>query len=113
MIHADDVPSFQREVLEAQVPVLVDFWAAWCGPCRMVVPELDALAEKYGAGLKVVKVDVDANLPVAAHFGIQSIPTLALFHGGEMVARSIGARPRHAIELELGLAERVGVAAQA
>jgi thioredoxin 1 len=100
---ADDQASFQREVLDSPVPVVVDFWAAWCGPCRAVAPEVEALAEKYGEAIKVVKVDVDANQGVAVRYGIRGIPTIGLFEGGRLTKEAIGARPRHAIELELGL----------
>lgn len=101
--HADDPQAFNAEVLQAAVPVVVDFWAAWCGPCRMVAPELEALAAAHGDALKVVKVDVDANEEVAARYGIQGIPTIGLFRGGQLVARSVGAKPRRAIEADLGL----------
>ena len=101
---ADDMASFQREVLDSTVPVVVDFWAAWCGPCRMVGPELEALADEYGPTVKIVKVDVDANSEVAARYGIRGIPTIALFEAGELTREVVGARPRQAIEQELGLA---------
>lgn len=103
VIKADDQASFKREVLESTVPVVVDFWAAWCGPCRMVAPEVEALAEEYGSAIKVVKVDVDANTSVAQRYGIQGIPTIGLFEDGKLTAQAVGARPRHAIEAELGL----------
>ena len=103
VVKADDQASFQREVLDSTVPVVVDFWAAWCGPCRMVGPEVEALAEQYGTAIKVVKVDVDANQTVAGRYGIRGIPTIGLFEGGELTQQVVGARPRHAIEAELGL----------
>ena len=104
VIKADDQASFQREVLDSTVPVVVDFWAAWCGPCRAVGPEVEALAEQYGAAIKVVKVDVDSNQAVAGRYGIRGIPTIGLFEGGKLTKQVVGARPRHAIESELGLA---------
>ncbi|MFZ4718159.1 MAG: thioredoxin [Ilumatobacteraceae bacterium] len=104
LAHADDVTTFQTEVLESTVPVVVDFWAAWCGPCRAVAPELEALAQQYGDAVKVVKVDVDANPEVAARYGVRSIPMLGLFEAGELTNQLVGARPRFAIEHELGLA---------
>jgi len=103
MIKADDQASFQREVLDSTVPVVVDFWAEWCGPCRTVAPELEALAEQYGSAIKIVKVDVDANQAVAGRYGIRGIPTIGLFEGGQLTKQAVGARPRHAIESELGL----------
>jgi thioredoxin 1 len=102
--HADTPATFDREVLQSTVPVVVDFWASWCGPCRMVSPELEKLAAAHAGAVKVVKVDVDANGEVAARYGIQGIPTIALFRDGKKVATSIGAKPRAAIESELGLA---------
>ena len=101
---ADDMASFQREVLDSTVPVVVDFWAEWCGPCRMVAPEVKALAEQYGDRIKVVKVDVDANQIAVAQYDIRGIPTIGLFEGGKLTKQAVGARPRHAIESELGLA---------
>jgi thioredoxin 1 len=102
VIHADDT-TFEGEVLAATVPVVVDFWAAWCGPCRIVGPELEALADEHGDAIKVVKVDVDAAPGVAGRYGIQSIPTVALFREGRPVAATVGAKPRRVIEAELGL----------
>ena len=106
-----DESNFEREVLEAPVPVVVDFWAAWCGPCRMVAPELEALASNHGAALKVVKVDVDASPGIAQRYGVSGIPTIALFRDGQPVALSVGAKPRSALEAELGLvsARKTGV----
>jgi len=101
--HADTPAAFDIEVLRSTVPVVVDFWAAWCGPCRMVTPELEKLADAHGTTVKVVKVDVDANHMVARRYGIQGIPTIALFRDGQAVAQSVGAKPRAAIEADLGL----------
>lgn len=102
-IDANDVATFETTVLRADRPVVVDFWAPWCGPCRMIGPELDTLAAAHGDRLRVVKVNVDANPTVAARFGIQGIPTVGLFRDGHLVARSVGAKPRHAIEADLGI----------
>lgn len=107
---ADDATTFQKEVLDADVPVVVDFWAAWCGPCRAVAPELDALAQQYGDKLKVVKVDVDAAPDVAGRYGVRGIPTIGLFQHGALSKVVVGARPRHQIDAELGLAAAVGAA---
>jgi len=103
-IHADDPTSFDAEVLRADLPVVVDFWAARCGPCRIVTPEVEALATEHAEKRKVVKVDVDANPSVAARYGVMGIPTIGLFRDGELVATSVGAKPRRLIETELGLA---------
>jgi thioredoxin 1 len=104
IVNADDSQTFSTEVLQSELPVLVDFWAAWCGPCRMVAPEVEKIAEAHPGELKVVKVDVDANQEVAASYGIFSIPTLGLFRAGQLVAQSVGAKPRRTIESDLGLA---------
>jgi thioredoxin len=100
---ANDPQSFDAEVLRSPIPVVVDFWAAWCGPCKYVAPELEALAVASEGRIKVVKVDVDANRKVARRYRIRSIPTIALFRDGKPVASSVGAKPRAAIEADLGL----------
>jgi thioredoxin 1 len=102
-IDADDPASFTREVLNSTVPVVVDFWAPWCGPCRAVAPELEALAEKYQGHLRVVKVNIDNNQQAAIDYRVMSIPLIGLFRDGQMVASSLGAKPGHAIEHDLGL----------
>jgi thioredoxin 1 len=104
VVNADRPDQFTHEVLEADVPVIVDFWAPWCGPCRMVAPELEALAKEYGGRVKVVKVNVDENLDAARSYGVMSIPMIGLFNKGELVAKTVGAKPRHAIANDLKLA---------
>jgi thioredoxin 1 len=86
--------NFDAEVLQSAEPVLVDFWAAWCGPCRVVAPSVEEIATEYRGKLKVVKLDVDENMEVSARYGVQSIPTLLLFKGGQPVERLIGAYPK-------------------
>ncbi len=86
--------SFKQEVLESEVPVLVDFWAPWCGPCRMVAPVVDEISEQYDGQIKVVKVNTDENPSVASQYGIRSIPTLMIFKGGQRVDMVVGAVPK-------------------
>jgi thioredoxin 1 len=90
--------SFEREVLNSEVPVLVDFWAEWCGPCRQVAPVMDRIAEEYEGTVKVAKVDVDAESALAGHFGISSIPTIAFFEPGEQPKAVVGALPKEMVE---------------
>jgi len=97
-IHVDDA-NFQTEVLKSDKPVLVDFWAIWCGPCKMIAPVVEELAKEYDGKLKVAKMDVDANPQTAMKFGIRSIPTLMVFKAGQVVEQIIGAVPkRHLVE---------------
>jgi thioredoxin len=83
--------SFDQDVLRSEVPVLVDFWAEWCGPCRMIAPTIDAVANEYAGKVKVGKVDVDTNNGIASRFNVFSIPTLLLFKGGHVVEQRVGA----------------------
>jgi thioredoxin 1 len=83
--------TFQAEVLEADQPVLIDYWAEWCGPCKMIAPILDALADEYAGKLKIGKLNIDDNPETPASFGVRGIPTLMLFKNGEAVATKVGA----------------------
>lgn len=93
--------DFDTEVLQAQVPVLVDFWAVWCGPCRRVAPEVDAVAEQLSGKAKVVKVNVDEEPDLAGRYGIQSIPALLIFKNGQVADQIVGAHPRQVIAEKL------------
>ncbi|MEM1187336.1 MAG: thioredoxin TrxA [Pseudomonadota bacterium] len=90
IVHVSDA-SFEQDVLTSDLPVLVDFWAEWCGPCKMIAPVLDEIAGEYAGKVKVCKVDVDANPEVPGKFGIRGIPTLILFKGGNAEATKVGA----------------------
>ena len=90
--------TFEQEVLKSEVPVLVDFWAPWCMPCRMIAPAVEEIARDYTGKLKVVKINVDEEPDLASRYGIQSIPTLLFFKGGQMVKQQIGAVPRPVLE---------------
>jgi thioredoxin len=93
--------TFDRLVLGASTPVLLDLWAEWCGPCHMVAPTIDALARDYAGRVLVGKLDIDANPTVARQFDVRSIPTLLLFRDGKLVDRLVGVQPRAAIEARL------------
>ena len=93
--------NFQAEVLEADKPVLVDFWAPWCGPCRVIAPSLEEIADEQAESLRIVKVNVDENQQTAAQFGILAIPTLLLFRNGAEAKRIQGALPKKRLEAEL------------
>ena len=93
--------NFQAEVLESDVPVLVDFWAPWCGPCRAVAPVVEQIANEKGEALKVVKLNIDENQQTAIKFNVMSIPTLMVFNNGEVKKTVIGAYPKKKLEEEL------------
>ena len=93
--------NFQAEVLESEVPVLVDFWAPWCGPCRMVAPVVEEIAQERAEQLKVVKLNIDENQQTAINFNVMSIPTLILFRNGQPAKTVIGAYPKRKLEAEL------------
>lgn len=93
--------NFEEEVLKSELPVLIDFWAVWCGPCKMIAPSIDQLANEYEGKAKIGKVDVDNNQQVATKYGIRSIPTLLIFKDGKMVDQIVGALPKPKIAEKL------------
>ena len=94
--------TFESEVLQAEKPVLVDFWAEWCGPCHAVSPVLEKIADERAGELKLVKVNIDENQDLAMRYGIQSIPNMMLFEGGAPKASAVGAMPKGMLEKQLG-----------
>jgi thioredoxin 1 len=96
--------TWETEVVSSETPVLVDFWAEWCGPCHAVAPVLDKIVEERQGELKLVKVNIDEQPELAGKFGVASIPTMILFKGGEPAAAAIGAQPKGSLERSLGLA---------
>ena len=96
--------TFEEEVLKSETPVLVDFWAEWCGPCHAVAPVLDKIVEERGDELKLVKVNIDEEQELSQRYGVMSIPTMILFKDGAPAAAAVGAQPKFALERTLGLA---------
>ncbi len=92
-----DTSNFQKEVLNSAEPVVVDFWAEWCGPCKMIAPSLEEIATELAGKVKVVKLNIDENPELAAQYGVRSIPTLAMFKGGEVADIKVGAAPKTAL----------------
>ena len=97
--------TFEEEVLKSEKPVIVDFWAEWCGPCHAIAPALERIGEEHADKVKIAKVNIDEEQGLAIKYGIVSIPTILLFNGGEPVAAAIGAQPKGAIETALGLTD--------
>jgi thioredoxin 1 len=97
--------SFEQEVLQSDTPVIVDFWAEWCGPCHAVSPVLDKIVDERNGDLKLVKVNIDEEQELAMRFGVQSIPMMILFKEGQPAAAAVGAQPKTALEKALGLSE--------
>jgi len=93
--------NFESEIINSEMPSMVDFWAEWCGPCKKVGPVVEELAAEYNGKIKIAKMDVDSNRQTPAKFGIRNIPTLILFKGGEVVNTIVGAQPKTSIEEEL------------
>jgi thioredoxin 1 len=96
--------TFEQEVINSETPVIVDFWAEWCGPCHAVAPVLDRIAAEHEGKLKIVKVNIDEEQGLALKYGVQSIPNMILFEKGEPKASAVGAQPKGMLEKSLGLA---------
>ena len=105
MAEAVTTSTFDTEVLASEQPVIVDFWAEWCGPCHAVAPLLDQIAQERSSELRLVKVNIDEEPDLARRYGVMSIPTIVLFKAGEPAAAAIGAQPKRMLEKSLGLAE--------
>ena len=103
-MHAVTTATFQQEVLESDLPVLVDFTADWCGPCRMVAPVLEQVAAERAGSLRVVSVDADTETELTRRYGVMSLPTLAVFKGGQLVSQQVGAKPRSKVLEQLDAA---------
>jgi thioredoxin 1 len=108
MTTAVKTDTFEEEVLQSDKPVIVDFWAEWCGPCHAVAPVLDRIIEERGDELKLVKVNIDEEQELAQRYGVASIPMMVLFENGEPQASAVGAMPKGALERSLGLANGDG-----
>ncbi len=96
--------NFQAEVLESETPVIVDFWAEWCGPCRTIAPVIDQIAKERNGTVRVAKLDVDSHPAIAQRYGVQGIPFIGFFEHGKLTRHAVGAMPKARLEQELGLA---------
>ena len=97
IVHTSDA-TFDKDVLKSDKPVLLDFWAEWCGPCKMIAPILDEIADTYKDKIRIAKLNIDENPELAAQYGVRSIPTLMIFKGGEMASRQVGAAPKQKLQ---------------